>query len=449
MFKHIFKLQPAHFLVLEGGHARVGKYWDLEYQQPEPRPDTYYLERFNELLEESVRLRLIAEVPLGVFLSGGLDSSSILAVMSRITGGSRIKTFSVGYQGSHRREEAANEFHFARLAAKTFGTEHHEFRLGVTDLRDFLPGLVWHLDEPLADDSCIPLYFLSKLAREYITVILSGEGADEVLAGYHIYEKMLGLETVRRTLGSWAPWLAARLASLMPSEARRNHLRQAALPLEARYKGVSRGFRPELKRRLLNCRGASKSDEILEELFAHYFKRAAHASPLDRMLYVDTKVWLPDDILLKGDKMTMANALELRVPFLDHKLVEFAATVPVHLKLNRGCGKFLLRQAMRDVVPQAILKRSKKGFPVPTAHWLRGQLRSFTRETLLAPDSACRLYFNLETLEETVREHEQGRVNREQEIWTLMIFEFWHKVFVERRFGWGTQPTEAAVEVVE
>lgn len=449
MFKHIFKLQPGHLLVLDAGAVHIRKYWDLEYRQPDPHPKTYYLERFNELLEESVRLRLIAEVPLGVFLSGGLDSSAILAVMSRITGGARIKTFSVGYQASHRREEEANEFHFARLAAKTFGSEHHEFRLGVTDFRDFLPGLVWHLDEPLADPSCIPLYYLSKLAREYVTVILSGEGADEILAGYSIYQKMLALETVRGSLGSWAPWFAARLAGLAPGEARRSRLRLASLPLEARYKGVSRGFRPELKRRLLNGRGAAGSDARLEELFSHYHRRVAQASALDRMLYVDTKVWLPDDILLKGDKMTMANALELRVPFLDHKLVEFAASLPAGLKLNRGWGKFLLRQAMGGVVPKAILKRSKKGFPVPTADWLRVQLRNFTRDTLLAPNSACRLFFDTGPLEKTIQEHEQGRVNRDQEIWTLMVFEFWHKVFIERLPGSGALRTEVAVEVAK
>ncbi|MCX6623446.1 MAG: asparagine synthase (glutamine-hydrolyzing), partial [Acidobacteria bacterium] len=193
MFKNIFRLQPGHVLVADHSGVRITRYWDINYPEPETRSPEYLTDRFRELLDESVRLRLLSEVPLGVFLSGGLDSSAILATMSRIAGGGRMKTFSVGYQAATAEEEAANEFDYARLASDAFASEHHEYRLDATTFSEFLPDLVSYLDEPLADPSCIPLYFISKLAREHITVVLSGEGADEILAGYGIYGRMLAL----------------------------------------------------------------------------------------------------------------------------------------------------------------------------------------------------------------------------------------------------------------
>lgn len=445
MFKNIFKLQPGHFLVLDKTVLHIQEYWDLP-QGPSPRRySADYREEFGQLLEESVRLRLMAEVPLGVFLSGGLDSSAILAVMSKITGGERIKTFSVGYETDSAEEEGSNEFHYAGMAAKAFGAEHHECRVGAREFGDFMPDLVWHLDEPLADPSCIPLYFISKLARNYITVVLSGEGADEILGGYYIYKKMLALERACRFLAPLPALVARKLARLISGEARRHYLQLAGLPLAARYRGVSRGFRPELREQLLRGCDTNGSERAIEEVFRLCFQRASGRSPLDQMLYADTKVWLADDILLKADKMTMANSLELRVPFLDHKLVEFCAGLPPKLKLNGQWGKFLLRESMREMLPKEILWRPKKGFPVPTARWLRGPLRELTHDVLLSGSSACRLYMNERVIEEVVLTHERGVANREQELWTLLIFEFWHRLFLERRL----QPSVSREEKVE
>lgn len=427
MFKNIFRLQPGHLLVADDRGVRTRKYWDIDYADPEPRPLEHYLERFRELLEESVRLRLIAEVPLGVFLSGGLDSSAILALMSKVGGGERVKTFSVGYE-----EEAgeANEFEYARLAADAFGAEHHEYRLSAKEFGDSASDLVWHLDEPLADPSAIPLYFISKLAREHITVVLSGEGADEILGGYGIYRRMLALDRIYQhsPAGLLAPWVAR----LTPSEALRHYVRMSGQPLEARYRGVSRGFGAEGKRRLVGEDRVKQSERQLQEVFGGYFNAVQKASPLNRMLYVDAKVWLPDDLLIKADKMTMANALELRVPFLDHKLVEFAAALPDDRKLN-GSGKAILRQAMRGVLPDAIIDRPKKGFPIPIASWLRGELRQFTRDHLLARHAACSSYLDRDAVSRVIEEHHQGRTDRSQEIWTLLVFELWHHQFIEDR----------------
>jgi asparagine synthase (glutamine-hydrolysing) len=440
MFKNIFRLQPGHILVADDSGVRVTKYWDIDYPDPEPRSPEYLLERFRELLEESVRMRLISEVPLGVFLSGGLDSSAILATMSKIAGGDRVKTFSVGYEASGAEEGAANEFAYARLATNAFACEHHEYRLDARNFAEFVPELVRYLDEPLADPSSIPLYFISKLAREHITVVLSGEGADEILAGYGIYGRMLALDRIYRSSGPLsrlAPWIAR----LTPSEKLRHYVRMCGQPLENRYRGVSRGFSAEGKRRLVGGDRVKQSDERLQDIFSGYFKAVQKASPLDQMLYVDAKVWLPDDLLIKADKMTMANGLELRVPFLDHRMVEFAATLPNASKVHGRGGKTLLRRAMRGVLPDAIIDRPKKGFPIPIGSWLRTSLRQFTRDHLLARDSACSRYVDLDETARLVEEHEQGRVDRSQEIWTLLVFEFWHRYFI----GNHTGPADASM----
>jgi asparagine synthase (glutamine-hydrolysing) len=430
MFKNIFRLQPGHILVADDSGVRTTKYWDITYPDLEPRSPECLLGQFRELLEESVRMRLISEVPLGVFLSGGLDSSAILATMTAVTEGERVKTFSVGYEALGAEEEAANEFDYARLAARSFASEHHEYRLDAKGFAEFVPELVRFLDEPLADPSCIPLYFISKLAREHITVVLSGEGADEILAGYGIYGRMLALNRIYGGSGALrglAPWIAR----LTPSEKLRHYVRMCGEPLETRYRGVSRGFSAEGKLRLIGADRMKHSEQRLQEIFGGYFNTAKDASPLDQMLYVDAKVWLPDDLLIKADKMTMANGLELRVPFLDHKMVEFAATLPNASKAGGKGGKTILRKAMRGVLPDAIIDRPKKGFPIPIGSWLRTSLRQFTRDHLLASDSACSRYFDRDETARLVHEQEQGTVDRSQEIWTLLVFEFWHRHFIE------------------
>ncbi len=429
MFKNIFRLQPGHILVADDSGVHISKYWDIDYPDQEPHPQEYLLERFRELLDESVRLRLVAEVPLGIFLSGGLDSSAILASMSAMASGERVKSFSVGYEAAGPAEESANEFEYARLASRSFASEHYEYRLDASGFADFLPELVRYLDEPLADPSCIPLYFISKLAREHITVVLSGEGADEILAGYGIYGRMLALNQLRGRSGGLAR-LAPWIARLFPSEKLRHYVRMSGQPLEARYRGVSRGFRAEGMRRLIGKGRTERAELRLGGVFGGFFNTVKDATPLDQMLYVDTKIWLPDDLLIKADKMTMANGLELRVPFLDHKLVEFAATLPNAAKICGKGGKTLLRTAMRGILPGAIIDRPKKGFPIPIASWLRTTLREFTRDHLLSRDSACSRYTDHGEIVRLVKEHQQGNADRSQEIWTLLVFEFWHRQFI-------------------
>jgi len=432
MFKNIFKLQPGHWMTVDETGIKMGNYWDLQYNSvPDGRRDA--IEEFRQLLEESVRLRLIAEVPLGVFLSGGLDSSAMLALMSRITGGERVKTFSVGYEASGPAKaeiDEANEFSFARAAAAHFGADHHEFRMTADDFRNAIPIMVSHLDEPMADPTCIPLYFISKLARNYITVVLSGEGADETMAGYTLYRKTLALEKMRSRTGPLASAFPA-LAYLPLSNRVRGYLRRAGKSIEDHYRGMVKGIPLETRLALTGIDRVQICNNRMDEIFRAYFSKVADTSALNRMLYVDAKIWLPEDLLLKADKMTMATAVELRVPFLDHKLVEYIAGLPDDMKVREHQGKWILRQVMRRELPQSILNRTKKGFPIPADSWLRFELRDFVRDTLLARRSACKQFFDPQAVDEIVSLQEKGKYSGYQEVWSLLVFEFWHKQFIE------------------
>jgi asparagine synthase (glutamine-hydrolysing) len=429
MLRHVFKVPPGHVLVWDENGLKIRKYWDIEYDQSVVRPESTYQEQFEQLLDESVRLRLISEVPLGVFLSGGLDSSSILATASKWSPGERIKTFSVGCDLPPEEAAAVNEFHYARLAANAFSTDHHEFQLNSDDFRDFIPKLLWFLDEPITESSCIPLYFISRLARNYITVVLSGEGADEIFGGYEIYRKMLAIEALRtqlRPIGMMARSIGGRSAN--PKV--RAYAEMVDLPLELRYRSVSLSFRENSKRRLLGLNG--ESGKNIDSVFGQHFERVKDASPLNRMLYIDAKTWLADSLLLKADKMTMANSLELRVPFLDHVLVEFAAKLPDQQKLQWTSTKAILRKHMRRTLPHQIITRTKKGFPVPLHYWLRNDLREFVRESILSRDSACPMYMDRRELEQIVSGNGGGKAAPPQEIWTLLVFEFWNRLFAKQ-----------------
>lgn len=431
LFRGIRKLPPGHLLVCDRDGPRERRYWDLPGGPPAELSEPELERRFAEVLEESVRLRLMADVPLGVFLSGGLDSTAILALVTRALGGEPARSFTVGYDGPTPEDRRSNELDYARMAAQAFGADHRELALSDADFEAFLPRMAWYLDEPMADPTCVPLYFISRLARRHATVVLSGEGADEVLAGYGVYRRMLAFEGIHRRLGRFLP---AGPAAFLPGERLRHGARLATLPLEERYHGVSRALLPETKARLLGGRTASGRDDVVQELFGAHYDAAPGVTALDRMLYVDAKTWLPDELLVKADRMTMASSQELRVPFLDHRLVELTASLPQRLKVANGEGKVLLRRAMAGTVPRPILDRGKRGFPVPTVPMLR-RLQGFTRDLLLDPGSACRGWFDAGALERLLNEHQSGRRQRDQEIWSLLVLEMWHAVFLDGRLA--------------
>src|SRR6185312_328421 len=402
MFRGVKKLPPASLLVWQNGRISIDRYWDLaEVPTTDAAPPTEAeaAAELRERIDHVTKLRLMSEVPVGAFLSGGLDSTMITAAMLKAEDArGALKTFSVGYAEDDAQSE--DELAYARLAAEALGTEHREVRVTMREAADALPKIVWHLDEPVADPACVPLYFLSRRARQEVTVVLSGEGADEALGGYYIYRRMAAAEALRQKLGAGggALSLASELLALVPHDKIRRAARLFGRPLEDAYRGVARAFDDDVVVQLHNnvMRSHNKSaTEIVQSLLLPHWEATRGMTPLRRMLYLDSRVWLPDDLLVKADKMTMAHAIELRVPFLDHELMEHAWSLPDHLKIHNGVGKALLRKAALGRVPQAILERPKMGFGTPTAAWLRGGMRDLAHDALSDSRSLARERFDL------------------------------------------------------
>ena len=433
MFRGVKKLPPASILTWHGGLASIHSYWNLADTptlDAAPPTEAEAAADLRERVDHVTKLRLMSEVPVGAFLSGGLDSTLITAAMLKAEDArGALKTFSVGYAEDDAQSE--DELHYARLASQALGTEHRELRVSMQEAADALPKIIWHLDEPVADPACVPLYFLSQRARQEVTVVLSGEGADEALGGYYIYRKMARLESLRQRLGvgGQALSLAGELLSMVPHDKVRRNARLFGRPLEASYRGVSRAFDDDVVVQLHKRRGAGAGvGDIVQSLLGPHWEATRGMTPLRRMLYLDSRVWLPDDLLVKADKMTMAHAIELRVPFLDHKLMEHAWSLPDHLKIHNGVGKALLRKAARGRVPQAILDRPKKGFGTPTAAWLRGGMRELAQAALTDNRSLARERFDLGFVRRLLDRHQAG-ADLSAELWPLVVLELWHQSF--------------------
>ncbi|HEY0376140.1 MAG TPA: asparagine synthase (glutamine-hydrolyzing) [Pyrinomonadaceae bacterium] len=429
IFRDVKKLPPGHHLTLAGDRLTVEQYWDFTYDAPAPASarEEDYLEELRALLAESVRLRLVADVPLGAFLSGGVDSSAVVGLMSRQMS-QPVKTFSIGFH-----EDSFNELKYARAAAKRFGTDHHEF-IVTPEICDVVDELAWHFDEPFADSSAIPTYVVSKLAREHVTVVLSGDGGDELFAGYTRYvtdqrrsafarlprvvrEQMLQPLTRRLPHGAWG----------------RNYLGQVALdPLERYHDAVSvftrlgklSLFTPEFNETL------RRTERTLETFEAHA-ARVRTGEPLDALLYIDSKTYLPGDILTKVDRMTMAASLEARAPLLDHKLIEFVTRLPARLKMRGAETKRVLKRAVEDFVPPEILNRPKQGFGVPIQQWINNQLRGRIRETLTSRRARERGHAEPAYVRLLLDEHERNRRDHSTQLWALFMLELWHRIFVD------------------
>jgi len=424
MFRGIYKLPPGSILVAERGEVAITPYWDLVFSTPAEGNWRDWIERFEAKAREAVRMRLMSEVPLGAFLSGGIDSSLVVAFMSGMND-RPVETFSVGYKDKPH----INEFPYARQVAERYRCKHRELELEPAEFGEFIPRMVWHLDEPVADAACLPLFVLSQLTREHVTVILSGEGADEMLAGYILFQKMLFIERLRRVPGlGGALALAGRF---VPDGKLHRYLAQAGKPLERRYRGVSTAFTDEQLRAL---RPSHRAREGLVESFAQsVFDRVSGQHPLNRMLYFDARVYLPGDLLIKADKMTMAWSLELRVPFLDHELLELAAGMPVEAKLEGRTTKRIVREIASSLLPRDVLERPKRGFPVPIEEWFAEQLDSFARGSLLSRESAVRDLVDTKEVERILDRHRDRKEDCSDRIWTLLVLEYWKRLFIDSR----------------
>ena len=426
LFRGIRKLLPGHYLLFRDGVSVIAQYWDLETGPEQQMPFNEAKDQLEELLFESIRLHLISDVPVGAFLSGGLDSSSVVAFMSRLAG-SRVKTFSVGYSD----DLASSELPYAKKVADHFGTEHHEFILESDDFFDSMEMLLEHIEEPIVESAAVALYRLSELAREHVTVILSGEGGDEILAGYPLYSIMRKIDRVH-AFARWIPdgvfgWLAKPLSN---TEKQMKYLDWVRQSLSQRYASIPSDVTPSIKQNMYNSDFLSASGDSVNEYFKGLLDKVKGRSGLQQMTYVDIKSWLPDDLLIKADKMTMACSLELRVPLLDHKLVEFCFGLPDQYRLCGTEGKYILKRMMEPYLPHEIIYRKKKGFPVPIAKWFREGLYEKVRAILLDRSSSSRHYFKPGYIERVLTRHRNGDEDLSRRIFSLLALELWHRRYV-------------------
>lgn len=429
IFRHVRALPPGHTLAIEGGRLEVAEYWDVNYSVAEARSENECIEELRVWLREAVRLRLISDVPLGAFLSGGVDSTAIVALMSELSD-RPVQTFAIGFAG----EPSFNELDHACRAADYYGTDHHEFVVK-PDAVELLPKLVWHHDQPFADSSAIPTYLVSQLTRQHVTVALSGDGGDELFAGY---ERFIAARLAERW--AWVPsgvWDAAALLlhALPESTTYRGVVRRARRFVEAaalspldRYLSWVGLFSAELRERVLSGR----TEVDVRANFQRYLAQVRDTDLISQLLYLNTKTYLADDLLVKADRMSMAHGLETRSPFLDHELVQWAASLPVDLKLRGTSTKYILKRALRDLVPDDIIDRPKHGFGVPVGRWFRADLSGYVREMLLGHRTLDRGYFQPEGLRWLIEQHQTGRRDFGHQLWTLLTFEVWHRIFIDR-----------------
>jgi asparagine synthase (glutamine-hydrolysing) len=431
LFAGIHKLLPGHRLVYENGVTRISEYWDVPLDdEPCSTADTTLVAEFRALLEESVRLRLMADVPLGAFLSGGIDSTAVTAIMARHID-RPVETFSVAFE-----DQAFSELEYSRQAARAIGAHVHEVVVSDEDFFSALPRMVWHEDEPLAHPSSVPLHFVSRLAREHVKVVLTGEGSDELLAGYGKYPRALlnwnagGIykhtmpAAARRLIASH---LVPRLGGRPGRYASRSFLAMEQEP-GAMFLDSFAGMPLTLQREVLAADVYAHQEAYAPSLA--YFTAAAPRPLLDRLLYTDIKTYLVE-LLMKQDQMSMSASIESRVPFLDHRLVEFAARLPARLKLARFTTKRILRESMVGMIPPAILSRPKMGFPVPIGRWVAGRWNGVVRDVLLDSRTMQRGITRPAAVMQLLEEHRAGRRQAGDALWALLNLELWHRTFID------------------
>jgi asparagine synthase (glutamine-hydrolysing) len=442
LFKGIHRLQPGHTLVFDKGAVSIRRYWDIPAGQPSDElarlSDADLVRRFHDLLHEAVRVRLMADVPLGMFLSGGLDSSAIAVLMSKMID-RPLQTFSVAFK-----QRAFSELDYARQVASAIKADAHEIVIDDQDFFGALPRLIWHEDEPIAHPSSIPLYFVSALARDHVKVVLTGEGSDELLAGYGKYPRALANWRAAAAYAAVpAPlrrWVADRVVPKLPGQVGRYAARSfLAMPRTPEAMFFDNFAAIGLRRQGSLLAPAFAAQATPERAYgpsrAFFDAPNGHSTTLDRLLYADMKTYLVE-LLMKQDQMSMAASIESRVPFLDHQLVEFAAALPTRMKLRGFTTKWILREAVRGVVPTEILTRKKMGFPVPFGMWMRGPWQDVARDVLLDSRSRHRGIIEPAAVERLIASHASGVADGADAIWSLLNLELWYRTHID---GEGVQ----------
>jgi asparagine synthase (glutamine-hydrolysing) len=435
LLRNFFKLDPGHWLVVQDGKIRIERYWDLDFPQVDNHESAEALEQqLVALLDESVQLHMISDVPVGVLLSGGVDSTAMLSFASQKTD-KPVSSYTIGFSYPG----VVDERPFARLAAERFGSKLYEISITAAEFASFLPEYVRYMEEPVCEPAAVALYYVSKLASQYVKVLISGEGGDEAFAGYHNYMYLFWLETIKNALGPLRgpvgqgmdtvgrisnSRVLKKYAPLISSNFDESYLSRTSSPYQYFNRIPSNVYTDEMSRHVNKIQSASVARDFIT--------RNSGDGVLEKMQYVDIKTWLPDDLLIKADRMTMANSVELRVPFLDHKVLEFAARLPRNQKV-RGWGmKYLLKKSLAKRVPKEILDRRKVGFPNPSVSWLRHDLKDLVSDILLDSKSISRGYFRKQAIEELIERNSDSNPYT-AEIFSLVVLELWHRTFIDQQ----------------
>ena len=420
------RLMPGHMAVYKPGtrNFQVEQYWDIPFGTEEDLGEEYYLEKTGNLINSAIDLRLRSDVPLGIFLSGGIDSSAVVALLAQRST-EQLKTYSVAFDFGKN----FNETPYARMVAEKYNTDHHELFVKPESFRDFIPDYIHLMDEPVTESAAISLCFLSKMTTKDVTVVLSGEGSDEVFGGYSLYNYMSTIDKYRAFIGDKLARHIAKLAKLPMISTHKlgKYLEMSAHPLENRYKGISTYderiknflYKPEYRSFVDNSHSCKELQGFLSSLF-----QRKGADSLSKMLYFDTKTWLVDDLLIKADRMSMAASLELRVPFLDYRLVEFAAKMPSKYKINRGQNKYLLKKLVSGILPDEIVHRKKMGFPTPLKLMFQGAMKDYSHDLLLG-NSKISSFFQPSAINELLSSHHKGQADHHRVLWQLVVLEEW------------------------
>ena len=434
MFKGIEKLPPASMLVVEAGRAEIRRYWRISGALDSSRSEEDWVEQVRAQLEASVRMQMVSDVPIGAFLSGGIDSSAVVGFMAAHSQ-QPIKTYAIGFEGG-RADQFYNELPYARRVAEIFGTDHREIVVK-PDVAGLLPRLLWHMDEPIADTAFITTYLVSEFARRDVTVILSGVGGDELFGGYRRYLGNHYQQHFARLPG-WVKRTAAAVGERLPSDRHspllnmtrlaKGFLATADLSFEDRYRSYLEVFPGRDIDRMSRITGINRPDAIKAA-----FASAEQSDAMNRMLAVDAETQLPDDLLLLTDKMSMATSLECRVPLLDHELVELAARIPESIKVRGGRLKHVLKQSVAHLLPKDILDRKKRGFGTPMGAWLRGELAPLLSSLLSKDAVRARGLFEPDYVERLIADHEQNRIDGTDRILSLLNLEVWSRIYLDRR----------------
>lgn len=437
IYKQISKLPAAHMMSVEDGEVKVRRYWNLSWKKSSASRDFgSSADKLRELLSDAVRMRLVSDVPLGILLSGGIDSSTVAALSTKFAS-EKVKTFSIGFE-----EDSFDESRYARLVAKHLGTDHHEERLSVTRAADLITEIGEWLDEPLSDGSLIPTLLLSRFVRKHVTVALGGDGGDEIFAGYPMYPahkiaRIYGLIPGFLRAGVIEPIvkkLPVSTKNLSFDYKAKRFIRASKLDLVARHHSWFGSFSLEEQNQLLTGDVLAAAPGDIYDGARGLLQLCDAESDIEKMQYVDINYYMAEDILTKVDRASMAVSLEVRAPFLDPRIAEFAASIPVDFKLKGSEGKYILKKAVEPLLPAEILNRPKKGFGIPIAEWLKGSLNSLMHD-LLAPQKLREQgLFRPEFVGKLIEEHEKGIASNHKQLWTLLVFQLWNK-----KFGGGNQ----------